>query len=90
VGRWIDGKPLYQKTIYGIPFTSNEQVAYPLNIDTENCWFDFTMSYIYGSWGHRQPWYSFDVFEANVILYFQTSHSSGSLCAVIKYTKSTD
>ena len=47
VGTWIDGKPLYQKTITFTP-TTNTETTYKHNIENvDEIFFDFDHSYVY-------------------------------------------
>ena len=87
-GKWIDGKPIYRKVI-DFAFSSNSTVT--INLDgVAQGWVDFTHSYVYGSYGTRQPWKLVDTYISNGTLYFTTSHSAGNVKMVYEYTKTTD
>ena len=85
---WNDGKPIYRNVIE-FAFSSNSQVTKNLG-DVSLGLVDFTHSYLYGSFGTRQPWRMVDIYITNGILYFTTSHASGNAKIMYEYTKTTD
>lgn len=90
-GKWIDGKPIYRKVVE-LSFTQNSQATLNLNIPNIGSYsvIDYGHSYIYGNYGTRQPWNQTNLYINDGIMYLTTSHPSGTLKAVIEYTKTTD
>ena len=96
--KWIDGKPIYRKTLPATLFTKDVQLNIQIGTNIEKGWVDFTHSYIYntnGSFsGQRQPWNQTSMFVEGNNFYFTTEHSDFSnttyIVAVVEYTKTTD
>jgi hypothetical protein len=103
IGKWIDGKPLYRKTVL---FTSGsgfgEWALTDYISDYENVFLDtnFTLGYIekngvvsdcfYGTWGGEQR-FSYVVIGNTTSKKFQVQRErTMKICATFLYTKTTD
>lgn len=93
--KWINGKDIYRKVLV-TNFTNSTAISIPVSNEisvNDYQVMDLAHSYIYNpDYGTRQPWASNattqnNIYVSNGNLSFETSHPSGTLYAVIEYTK---
>ena len=95
VGCWVDGKPLYQKTL-SIP-TSSQNTTYDvssLNIDTcvkIDAFMSGNGSVPDGYWYNSSNYVSVNYYDGDLYINAPTQYSNNSPCIVtLQYTKTTD
>ena len=96
IGKWIDGKPLYRKTLsFTAPNSGGENHAYNIeNVDI--IWVDSGSSYFQAnnSYGATYPITDYDwhvyVNKTNVRAEADSDRSYGTMVVTILYTKTTD
>lgn len=103
VGTWIDGKPLYEKTVdFGaLPNASTKQVAHGI-IGVEKVWVYQVITDFQNEFGNtggftwsnsssqRDNGYNFYPSKDNVLCQTMTNRESQTAVVIIRYTKSTD
>lgn len=103
IGTWIDGKPLYRKTITQVGLSSNTNLSVPHNIENqETIWVDVANSFIHspqrtvtlpevGYAGNLTDKTDVYVEGDNVHLYSNGGWgSTWTFVITLKYTKTTD
>jgi len=98
VGEWIDGKPVYQKTITGITGTGNSDVQHNISDIDTICNISGYVRWASGSVNMYAPIgfdnttsYYFSAFVSETILYIrQKGYDAKNYIITIQYTKTTD
>ena len=95
IGTWIDGKPLYQKTVIYDITTTSDFVSIPLNITYPNfiMIYDFTLVDGNTFYGLAQPYSYYRIIDkSSFYLKLTMNNWAGGTTAYItvRYTKTTD
>ena len=98
IGTWIDGKPLYRKTI-PVNITTTSRVSYNHNItNIESIWVDMSASYytnetIFLPFGYQTQGFYTEAYVNSTSIAIDITSSfwvSGTAYITLKYTKTTD
>ena len=95
VGKWIDGKPLYQKTVIYDITSTDDFISIPLNLESPDfiILYDFTLNNGNTFYGHAEPYRYYRIIDKSSF-YLKLSIKNwifGTTAYItIRYTKTTD